>query len=77
MMVSSKTASSSWASMKVDPDNTVFLNIAPFMLAFSNFTRSSTAFVKSVPVILKSYNFKKGASFGSEKDHFILIIWTI
>lgn len=72
MMVSSKTTSSSCALLKVDPDNTVFLKIAPFKFAFSKFTRSNTAFVKSVPVIiLKPYILgKKSALFGIAKRVF-------
>lgn len=49
IIVSSNTASSSWASSKVEPDNTAFLNTAPWRLAFPKFTRSRTAFEKSTP----------------------------
>lgn len=49
MMVSSKTTSSRFASSNVEPDNTVFLNTAPFRSDFPKFTRSITAFEKFTP----------------------------
>lgn len=57
-MVSSNIASCSWASSKVEPDNTVFLNDTPWRLAFPKLTRSRTAFEKSTPAHNLNYNVK-------------------
>lgn len=56
--MSSNTASCSSALSKVEPDNTVFLNKAPWRFAFPKFTRSRTAFEKFVPVRRIAFTFR-------------------
>jgi len=70
MIVSSKTAPSSLASSKVEPDKTVFLNTAPWRSAFPKLTRSNTAFEKSTPV--KDHNWVSVLLYGKYQ---IVLVW--